>query len=399
MFWLGIPMRSTHSAQLVQSLLHSYKLQMNLATCRPSVRHITTKPMRMAKKSPEDEKRVSLLSYFDRAKRNKENFELAVEVFRERDRHMRGHVEFIYAALQNMETFGVHKDVEMYKKLVDLMPKGKMIPQNMFQAEFMHYPKQQQCAIDVLEQMENFGVIPDSEMEMILINTFGKTAHPVRKYARMMYWMPKFKNASPWALPEQVPSDAMELAKLGVQRMCSVDPTTEIVVWDTKEVEDSVDDTWIVSGQSYAQREIIEQLPVEESVKVEGPFRIYLRDQCLGYFILRAEPPSTPPPSSSEDLDDVSKIRVIFNTEPVEEQKKEVTRLQSVHQQDDGYILAICATGSSSRDSLLSWIRLLEKENPKLGDIPVLFTQSSPIGAIMTTEDQTTESTQMKVES
>ena len=37
-----------------------------------------------------------------------------------------------------------------------------------------------------------------------------------------------------------------------------------------------------------------------------------------------------------------------------------VARLPSVHEQEDGTILAVCATGSSSRDSLLSWIRRLE---------------------------------------
>lgn len=37
------------------------------------------------------------------------------------------------------------------------------------------------------------GVMPDTETEMILKNTFGKNSHPVRKFGRMMYWMPKFK--------------------------------------------------------------------------------------------------------------------------------------------------------------------------------------------------------------
>lgn len=46
---------------------------------------------------------------------------------------------------------------ETYKKILDILPKGKMIPTNVFQAEFMHYPKQQQCAIDLLEKMEDNG--------------------------------------------------------------------------------------------------------------------------------------------------------------------------------------------------------------------------------------------------
>uniref|UniRef100_A0A905AUS3 ECSIT C-terminal domain-containing protein n=1 Tax=Glossina morsitans morsitans TaxID=37546 RepID=A0A905AUS3_GLOMM len=44
--------------------------------------------------------------------------------------------------------------------------------------------------------------------------------------------------------------------------------------------------------------------------------------------------------------------------------------MRSVHQQDDGTICAICATGTSTKDSLLSWIRLLEANgNPVLSQI------------------------------
>ena len=48
------------------------------------------------------------------------------------------------------------------------------------------------------------------------------------------------------------------------------------------------------------------------------------------------------------------------------------------HEQEDGTILAVCATGTSSKDSLLSWVRLLQVENPDLENIPVLFTLTTP---------------------
>lgn len=54
--------------------------------------------------------------------------------------------------------------------------------------------------------------------------------------------------------------------------------------------------------------------------------------------------------------------------------KTNLPQKQSVHVQDDGTIYAICATGTSTKDSLLSWIRLLERDgNSVLGSIPVLF--------------------------
>ncbi|XP_075225017.1 evolutionarily conserved signaling intermediate in Toll pathway, mitochondrial-like [Lycorma delicatula] len=73
------------------------------------------------------------------------------------------------------------------------MPKGKFVAQNILQVEFMHYSKQQQCIlVDLLEQMEYNSVIPDPETGEILINIFGERGYPVRKFMRMLYWMPKF---------------------------------------------------------------------------------------------------------------------------------------------------------------------------------------------------------------
>lgn len=61
-----------------------------------------------------------------------------------------------------------------------------------------------------------------------------------------------------------------------------------------------------------------------------------------------------------------------------------LVRQPSVHEQEDGTIFAMCATGTSSRDSLLSWIRSLEIDgNPALAEIPVLFTSKSPLGEVV----------------
>lgn len=81
-------------------------------------------------------------------------------------------------------------------------------------------------------------------MEDMLVNIFGKKGHPVRKFWRMMYWMPKFKNASPWPLPNPMPNDILELAKVAVKRMCTVDLSSKVTVYETNAVENSLDDTW-----------------------------------------------------------------------------------------------------------------------------------------------------------
>ena len=35
------------------------------------------------------------------------------------------------------------------------MPKGKYVPETFLQAEFQHYPKQQDCIVELLDQVSN----------------------------------------------------------------------------------------------------------------------------------------------------------------------------------------------------------------------------------------------------
>lgn len=311
--------------------------------------------------------------------KNKETYLEMVHIYENSTVHRRAHVEFIYSALKYMKEFGVHKDLEVYKALINVLPKGKFIPTNIFQAEFMHYPKQQQCIIDVLEQMEENGVMPDAELETILINIFGNRGHPVRKYWRMMYWMPKFKNLSPWPLPNPVPNDNLELAKLAMKRISSVDLQSKVVVYQTAELADSIDDTWVVSVQSPDQRKLVDTHPENTPIYVKGAYRVWLRDAAVNYFILMRKP-IPKPQVEDDDPDDVSSLKdPVLNM--LEGRISAVVEEPSVHEQDDGTIFAMCATGTSSRDSLLSWIRFLESDgNPQLAKIPVVFTLKSPPG-------------------
>jgi signaling intermediate in Toll pathway protein len=76
------------------------------------------------------------------------------------------------------------------------------------------------------------GVIPDTEVQQMLTNVFGSQSYPMRKASRMLYWMPKFRNLSPWPIPEPLPDGSLELAKLAIQRITSVDLSTKITIYD-----------------------------------------------------------------------------------------------------------------------------------------------------------------------
>ncbi|BES98801.1 Evolutionarily conserved signaling intermediate in Toll [Nesidiocoris tenuis] len=335
----------------------------------PEVRRFATKPNH----DPPNKELVSYDDFGGIANKNKETYLEMVNLYKDSERLRRGHVEFIYSALRHMKEFGVEKDLQIYKALVDVFPKGKMIPRNIFQVEFMHYPKHQQCAIDLLDQMEQNGVIPDWDMEDQLVNVFGRKGHPVRKYARMMYWMPKFKNASPWCVPDSLSSDPYQLARYAVERIMSVDIATKISTFKTEEIPDALDHTWIVSGQSPDQQRLLADLPKNTPVYVEGRFQIRIMNHVVTYFVLRADI-KLARSATEENYDDVSNMYIPLFSKP----REDLVVKPTVHEQEDGIILGICCTGTSSRDSLLSWIRSLEKENPRLADLTVVFTLKAP---------------------
>uniref|UniRef100_A0A8C6WQR0 ECSIT signaling integrator n=1 Tax=Neogobius melanostomus TaxID=47308 RepID=A0A8C6WQR0_9GOBI len=157
------------------------------------------------------------------AKKNKTKatFNRVVDVFIKQDVRRRGHVDFIYAALQKMPEFGVERDITVYNKLLDVFPKEVFVPRNFIQRMYNHYPRQQECGVQVLEQMETYGVMPNVETKVLLMQIFGTKGHPVRKYQRLLYWFPKFKH------------DPVDLAKFSLKRIAD-DLDAKITVYQVK---------------------------------------------------------------------------------------------------------------------------------------------------------------------
>ncbi|EFN84103.1 evolutionarily conserved signaling intermediate in Toll pathway, mitochondrial [Harpegnathos saltator] len=302
--------------------------------------------------------------------KEKEAFLDVLREYKKENEIRRGHVEFIQVALKYMDEFGVNRDLAVYKALLDVLPKGKFVPINYLQTLFMHYPKQQYVGIDLLCKMEDNSVIPDVEMQQMLLNIYGVQSIVLKKFWRMMYWMPKFSNLNPWPCSRPAPKDPRVLARIAVNKLSSIDVTSIVTEYRTKDVEDSTEDTWILSSMSNIQRELLQKQPISNPIYVEGPYSVWVADQCIDYFVLRGE---SRVKDVYRDLDDVTDIRIPFWD------KREVIRPFSVHEQQDGTYFAMCATGTSSKNSLLSWIRCLQKQNPILNMIPVMFKLSSSI--------------------
>lgn len=101
---------------------------------------------------------VSVDSFNNVKDKNKKTYLDMLRIY-QLEKYRSGHVEFINTAIKHLDEFGVNEDLDTYKKLIQVLPAGKFVPQNYIQSEFMHYPKQQQCIIDLLQKMEDNGKI------------------------------------------------------------------------------------------------------------------------------------------------------------------------------------------------------------------------------------------------
>nr|XP_033342869.1 evolutionarily conserved signaling intermediate in Toll pathway, mitochondrial [Megalopta genalis] len=304
-------------------------------------------------------------------KKERQTYLDVVHLYSKENRLRTGHAEFILHAMKYMEEFGVHKDLEVYKTLMDVFPKGHYIARNKYQIMSYYFPKQQDTALKLLQKMEDNRVIPDYEMQEMILNIFGSVSLPIMKFWRMMYWQPKFSRLNPWRVPSPVPTDPKVLAGYAIKALSSKDLLSKVTEYSTKDVVDAVDDTWIISTMSRTQQELLAVQPTSQPLNIEGPFKVWVKDNHLDYFVLKGDPIKREIVHTNGD--DVNNIEIPFW------EKLHIHIPVSIHEQDDGVYYAICLTGTSSKDSLLSWIRCLQKTNPVLNHIPIVFKLKSAV--------------------
>ncbi|MGH0177418.1 UNVERIFIED_CONTAM: hypothetical protein FKN15_015794 [Acipenser sinensis] len=155
-----------------------------------------------------------------------------------------------------MPEFGVEGDLSVYNKLLDVFPKEVFVPRNYIQRMFNHYPRQQECGVQLLEHMENYGVMPNVETKVLLVQIFGEKGHPMRKYQRLMYWLPRFKHVNPFPVPRELPRDPVDLARLSLQRIAGdLDARVTVYEMPSTDLSESGED----SSQLYV---VVEEGPV-----------------------------------------------------------------------------------------------------------------------------------------
>lgn len=285
-----------------------------------------------------------------------------------------GRLELVAAALAAMPALGVARQLDAYNRLLRLLPRGPWVPRGPLHRLFAPFPRQQECGLQVLEQMERYGVVPDAETRFLLLAIFGPRSRPVRKCQRMLYWLPRMRHANPYPLPAQLPPPGLAAACLGLRRIAN-DPDARLSVYQQPQPEEGDDEgstqPYIVGIQSAEQQELLARHGPERPVFVEGPFPLWLRSTRLLYYVLRGDPLPPhlrePPPDPERSLYYPLYLDLDLERGPWDDDEFDVDEVE------EGPVFALCMAGDGNQHTLAKWIAGLQQTNPVLGRTPVLF--------------------------
>lgn len=166
-----------------------------------------------------------------------------------------GDCEFVLGCLKILKPLNLHKELEIYKQLMSVFPKEKMQTINYYQQMLNHYPKHQETAMLILEEMGMNSIFPgkinlcfnsfsnnnnklsfcstDKEMRIIVRDIFGGLSDVHRRVLMMNYWNSKLLRKSPFPIPDKPIDNYFELSKLALKKMCwTVDAETKIQRYD-----------------------------------------------------------------------------------------------------------------------------------------------------------------------
>lgn len=284
------------------------------------------------------------------------------------------HAEFIELAMEKMDELGASKDIEVYKELLRIFPEGKYAPLSRFDKIGLFNPVQQLVATRLLVKMEQNLVRPDKEIEYLVIKAFSKHSDVWLKIARMNYWSMKFRNIDGNPVPEKLPKEVHKLAIIALKRMINtVDRESVITVKNTHNLPDVIDKTWIAYCQSPLQRDLISELDENTVLYVESAGFSYVGENALSYYVLKCYTEK-----HKEDIKPNAKLKYTFDANRIKFQffgkplKDKVLDLNP-HHISNYQLLGMAITGTSSHDSLVSWIKILQESNPKLSKMTVMF--------------------------
>ncbi|CAN8175366.1 unnamed protein product [Coccothraustes coccothraustes] len=293
-----------------------------------------------------------------------------------------GRLALVEAALAALPALGAERSLRAYNALLRLLPRGPWVPRGPVQRLLFPFPRQQECGLRLLEQMERHGVMPDAETRFLLLGVFGPRSRPLRKLQRMQFWLPRLRHLDPHPVPPRETPPGLAAARLGLQRIAR-DPGAAVTVIQYPPCPSPcpqlsprcphVPRCPPVSpgSQSPEQRELLARHGPARPVFVEGPFPLWLRGTLLKYFVLRGDPLPPhlrdPPPDPERSFYFPLHLELDLERGPWDDEDFQVDKVE------EGPVLALCVAGGAGRRTLARWIAALQEQNPALGSTPVIF--------------------------
>ena len=223
---------------------------------------------------------------------SRESFTKAVEAFLKRDKRRRGHLDFIDSSLKWMEIAGLGKDLPTYNLLLDVFPRDRFRNRTLMDAIWPRPYPQIDAALRVLQKMEDNGIRPDYTTYSLMLEVFGHASLPVQKCRRIAYWFDRFENIDPYRLPQPIPNDPCELARLTLRRISSLGSELKLVHLTSDDDDDGT--AFVISSQAQWQREQLTGFASTSwegsPLQVTGPHRTWLQHLEQKYFMLEASP-------------------------------------------------------------------------------------------------------------
>ena len=283
-----------------------------------------------------------------------------------------GFVQFVDEALARFKELGLERDREAYKELLRLLPPGAYHPTDKLLIMKDQYYPQQKAVTRILLHMSLNRVRIDKDFERIAVSVFSVNSEVWNRIARTNYWDMKLRNVDKYPVPEILPEEPHKLAKIGIDRMLD-DELAVITTTNTAKLPDSIDKTWLVFSQSPTQKAIIDKLDDKAILYIEDGGLTWVGRSPLSYYLLKyyVDPEVVEQKMTPIEPDfDLNTIDMNIYGKQI---RDKLIEQEAKHYADGAYVLSIGITGTSSQDSLSSWLKILQQRNPKLSRLNVVF--------------------------
>ncbi|XP_065680995.1 evolutionarily conserved signaling intermediate in Toll pathway, mitochondrial-like isoform X1 [Hydra vulgaris] len=308
-----------------------------------STRGITVKHLNSASQNS------AFLKHCLESQPNKDGFIKAVDQWINKNKVRHGHIDFIATAMKFIEPYGLGKEIEVYQKLFDVFPRDRFNNKTLLDAVWPKPHPQMHLALDILSKMEEHGVSPTLELHDLVFEIFGRASFPLKKIYNMYFWFYETKDINPYKLPEEVYKDRLNVIKAAIDRILGNNKGTQVVELSPgyQDENDVVNyEHFIISSQTFKQRQYVKLCSSEKTLYVEGPTHIWINHKKENYFVLK---------TGQGDLKTFEWTKV----DPDEER--------------EGVILAICFASRPFQETLQRWISHLQNSNSVLKQCNIVF--------------------------